>query len=98
MIQGITEEDEEMDIEEVDQFGPELIMPSELEAAAADHDTGESYAEPVSPISISPGPEHDETTKLRSGSGGVPLTAQALAKMQEEEDEKEKEKEKLAVS
>lgn len=91
MIPEIMEEDEdeEMDeIEEVDQFGPEIIVPSDLDAAVTD--TGEPYTEPVSPISPLPSRDEDRPEPKRSGSGGVPLTAEALAKMQEEEEMKEK--------
>ena len=95
MIPGITEEDEdvemmeetmeeEMEIEEVDQFGPELVVPSDIEA-----DSAAPYTEPVSPLSpLPPGQgEAPDSTRNAAGSGGVPLTAQALAKMQEEEEE-----------
>ena len=92
MIPGITEEDEEemleeeeeeMDGEEVDAFGPELVLPSDVSAAV------EADGE-VSPLSPTPlerqqPPEFPE----KPGSSVQPLTAQALAKMQEEEEEKE---------
>lgn len=95
MIQGITEEDEEaedtedLEVEEVDHFGPELVLPSDAEAVELD--VGEIYTEPVSPLSPLPPPEHAEPPdSRRASSSGVPLTAEALAKMNEEEEKKDK--------
>ena len=95
MIPGITEEDEDEDdmedleVEEVDHFGPELVLPSDVEGAV--DDSGETYTEPVSPLSPLPPPERAETPdSRRPSSSGVPLTAEALAKMNEEESKKEK--------
>ncbi|KAK3700009.1 hypothetical protein LTR37_016169 [Vermiconidia calcicola] len=87
MIQGITEEDEEdedMEVEEVDQFGPELAMPS---TASAMGDSGGVYTEPACPFSpVSPPAAADGTMPP----GSVPLTAEALARKQEEEEQKER--------
>ena len=84
MIPGITEEDEEeeeMEIEEVDQFGPELILSSDVDAPA-DDEHGEIYTEPASPMSPLPPARDAPTEPKRSGSGGgLPLTAEALAKI-----------------
>ncbi|KAK5122432.1 hypothetical protein LTR85_004016 [Meristemomyces frigidus] len=96
MITGITEEDEEdedemedMDVEEVDHFGPELVLPGgELEEAVGG-DVAEE--EPISPMSQLPAA--DEAEEEAPGSAGkagkVPLTAEALAKMEEEEEAKD---------
>lgn len=89
MIPGITEEDEDelemdedMEVEEVDQFGPEIGGPSDHELVV--DDAGEIYTEPVSPLSPLPNAEEDPIDATRSGS--VPLTAQALAQKQEQEE------------
>ena len=94
MIPEITEEDEEEDeiedleVEEVENFGPRFLLSSDLDAAV--DDTGEVYTEPVSPMSPLTPKVDEPPTQNRSGSGGVPLTAEALAKMEEEEEEQEK--------
>ena len=88
----ILEEDEEeeegfdeMEVEEVENFGPELIIPSDIDLGG--HDSAEPYTEPVSPSSPFP-PEHETLPDpTLAGSGGMPLTADALAKMQEQQDE-----------
>lgn len=90
MIHGITEEDEEeleddMEVEEVDQFGPELQIPSDNDLAV--DDVGEIYTEPASPLSPLPmTPGENPMEVKRSGSGGTRLTAEALALKQQEEE------------
>jgi len=89
MIPGITEEDEEEDeevedleVEEVDHFGGEAVMTSDLDAAV-----DETFTEPVSPLTPLPPAEHETRELDPVKGGGVPLTAEALAKMEEEEEE-----------
>ncbi|KAK5173631.1 uncharacterized protein LTR77_002312 [Saxophila tyrrhenica] len=86
MIPGITEEDEDedMEVEEVDQFGPELVLSTHINDAAREESEA-VYTEPVSPISPLPRTQHDEV--VGNGSGVVPLTAEAL-RVKEEEDER----------
>lgn len=93
---GVEEEDEEEEVdeeieyEEVDQFGPELA------AAATDAAAGEGTSDvgfdtaPVTPLSPLAG--QDDAKQLGgplSESPSVPLTAEALAKLGEEEQKKE---------
>lgn len=80
------DEEEEDDVEDVDDevenFGPELVLPSDGEAGDG------AYTEPVSPMS--PLAIHEERDPMAdsaaaaNGGGGVPLTADALAKMEEQ--------------
>lgn len=114
MIPGITEEDEEedeeelddMEVEEVDQFGPELgveIVPSDANAALDGDSAGLSTA-PVSPLGPFTPPEKadplangvpgESGDHVRNGSSGIPLTAEALARNQKVVEEEEKEREK----
>jgi len=101
MIPGITEEDEEMmeeededmEVEEVDQFGPALGS-----VVLSDGGPDGVVTAPVSPVSPSPVMEKDLMLSNgtvvgadgeRKGSGGIPLTAEALAqklKLDEERD------------
>ena len=89
----LEEEDEDelnddIEVEEVDHFGVEHLNPSDLETAVDDHDG--TYTGDVSPLApLTPVPPAENEQGKRSASGGVPLTAHALAKMQEEEEEKE---------
>ena len=90
MIHGITEEDEEedeedMEVEEVDHFGAELGPASDINVPV--DDVGNTYTEPVSPLSPLPPTEIES----KAVNGGVPLTAEALAMMEEEEEEEEEE-------
>ncbi|KAK4542122.1 hypothetical protein LTR36_007153, partial [Oleoguttula mirabilis] len=94
MITGITEEEEEeqddmmedMEVEEVDQFGPELVLPgSALEEGGA----GEASEEPISPLSQLPAVGDEQLGSIAEAGGKVPLTAEALAKMEEEEEAKD---------
>ena len=101
MIHGITEEDEEedemedIDMEEGDQFGPEIGVHSDIETTLDHH--RDSRIMPVSPLSPLT-PEHEKQDDLGSSTGsGVPLTAEALAKMQEQEEEKEAAKEQASL-
>jgi hypothetical protein len=89
MIPGITEEDEEEDdemedleVEEVDHFGAEAALTSDLDVAVDD-----TFTEPVSPLTPLPPGEHEKRELDPAKGGGVPLTAEALAKMEEEEEE-----------
>ncbi|KAK5112970.1 hypothetical protein LTR62_003792 [Meristemomyces frigidus] len=111
MIMGITEEDEEdaeldaeyedEEVEEVDQFGPELdaaISRSELSATGPVIEIDEDFLGPVTPVStVLPAnvegaaaaavtaPPH--IASLADGSARTtPLTAAALARMEEEEE------------
>lgn len=94
MNPGIIEEDEEedeemedMEVEEVDHFGNEVALHSDGNGDGE----GETYTEPVSPLTPLPSAEHPPVLDLDSKKGGgVPLTAEALAKMEEEEEEIEK--------
>lgn len=74
----VDEMDEEMEIEEVENFGPELVLPSDAEV-------GEPYTEPVSPMSPLPVQADAPPDGTAAGSGGIPLTADALAKMEAQE-------------
>ena len=92
MIPGITEEDEDeldmdedMEVEEVDQFGPELVLSSDLDAIV--DEPGGIYTEPVSPLSPMLRVDDELVDAKRTGSSGVPLTAEAL-QMKLEQDEK----------
>lgn len=85
--EGVDEMDEEMEVEEVENFGPELIIPSDIDAAG--DDSGEPETEPVSPLSPVPPGNEQPSDPTMAGSGGMPLTADALAKMQEQEEGKE---------
>ena len=89
MIPGITEEDEEeedemedLEVEEVDHFGAEVALTSDLDAAVDD-----TFTEPVSPLTPLPPAEHETRELDPAKGGGVPLTAEALAQMEEEEEE-----------
>lgn len=93
MVPGIAEEDEDMEmdedmeVEEVDQFGPVLGLTSDVDAAV--DDSGEAYTEPVSPLSPLPPTDEEPMEPNRTGSAGVPLTAEALARKQEEDEKLE---------
>jgi len=93
MIPGITEEDEDeldeedMEVEEVDQFGPELVLSSDLGAIV--DEPGEIYTVPVSPLGPLP-PDDDGVEAKRAGSSGTPLTAEALQHKLEEDEKLER--------
>ncbi|KAK3677490.1 hypothetical protein LTR78_002340 [Recurvomyces mirabilis] len=113
MIMGITEEDEEEaeldaefedeDVEEVDQFGPELVAASriQLHQVGPVVAVGEDIPEPVTPVSVAPpedlasGAVSPRTVPLlpNGGAGPIPLTAAALAKMEEVQEHQEAEDE-----
>ena len=114
---GITEEDEEEaeldaefedeDVEEVDQFGPELGAASriQLHQVGPVMEVGEDVPEPVTPVSVVPaedlasGTVSPRTVPLQPN-GTTPLTAAALAKMEEHQEHQEAEDElvKLPVA
>lgn len=73
----VDEMDEEMEVEEVENFGPELVLPSD-----------EPYTEPVSPMSPLPGEKELGPGSAQGNRGGMPLTADALAKMEAQEGKK----------
>lgn len=98
-IAAIEEDEEEedvfddgMEVEEVDQFGPRLVIPlsdPDASAGALGVDAG-TDTEPVSPLSPLPSAGLEDfplDSAPGASSGGVPLTAQALAKMEEEVEE-----------
>ncbi|KAI7426238.1 hypothetical protein KC368_g18434, partial [Hortaea werneckii] len=94
---------EDLDVEEVDQFGPELDsvvhrpprgVNSEAAAAADEASVGDRLRTPLSPL---PDGENDPlgspgtpATHTQKGVGGVPLTAEALKQMEEQAEAKEK--------
>ncbi|KAI7367700.1 hypothetical protein KC336_g21172 [Hortaea werneckii] len=94
---------EDLEVEEVDQFGPELDsivhrpprgVNSEAAAAADEAAVGERLRMPLSPL---PHGENDPlgspstpATHTQEGIGGVPLTAEALKQMEEQAEAKEK--------
>jgi len=90
---GVEEEDEEedeeavedVDYEEVDQFGPELAAAAEAPSEVA-FDTA-----PATPLSPLPGEEESKQLGAPENktSPGLPLTAEALQKLGEEEEKKE---------
>ncbi|CAK4029282.1 serine threonine- kinase [Lecanosticta acicola] len=100
MMPGVEEEDEEEledddgDYEEVDHFGPELVVATS-DAGMTGRSGGDT--EPASPLSPSPGQEEEDplgpggNAEALKSSGGVPLTAEALAKLDTEEERKDKE-------
>lgn len=99
MMPGVVEEEDEemeqdLEYEEVDQFGPELLISGEAISDRA------IETEPASPISPMPDREMnplDPPNKEATGSG-VPLTAEALAKLGAEEEAKEAEEIKKSKS
>lgn len=99
------EELDDMEVEDVDQFGPELgatMVPSDVNANLDGDSAGLSTA-PVSPMDPLTPPEKPdplanggptasgEQERKASSSGGIPLTAEALAKNQRVVEEKERE-------
>jgi len=98
IITGITEEEEEEggelddeEVEEVDHFGPELVLPGNRIDIYED---GDGNGVPTSPASLlaeePPKSPHSNAPSAGVGEGKkVPLTAAALAKMEEEEEAKE---------
>lgn len=88
MMPGLEEEDEEemddIEYEEIDQFGPEL-------GAATGEEATNTDVEPISPLSPLPGDEENplNAAAVAISGGGQPLTAEALAKLSEEEAAKE---------
>lgn len=80
--------DEEVEVEEIDQFGPRLVIPSDFDAAAGAAGGG-TDTEPVSPLSPLPSAGQEQfPDSPPAPSGGIPLTAHALARMEEEEEGK----------
>lgn len=98
MITGITEEEEEEgeelddeEVEEVDHFGPELVVPGNRVDV---YEGGDGNGVPISPVSLlaeeSPVSPHSTAASAGIVEGNkVPLTAAALAKMEEDEEDKE---------
>lgn len=97
---GLTEEDEEEDegdmeeYEDINQFGPEL----NLTATDLPSDDGGGLGadtEPTSPLSPLPGQDDSPLAaagaRVVTGTTGVPLTAEALAKLDMEGEKKEAE-------
>lgn len=89
--EDVEEEEEEVFdgdvfVEEVDDFGPRLVIPTDHDASAGA--AGGTDTEPVSPLSPLPSAGHQEVPEptVLAG-GGVPLTAHALARMEEEDNE-----------
>lgn len=83
---------EDMEVEEVDHFGPELVLPgSELEEGTGT----EGAMSPLSPLppvgdDDAAGAAPSSAMTAGKGVGGkVPLTAEALAMMEEEEEAKD---------
>ena len=99
MMPGLTEEDEEEDeedmeeYEDIDQFGPELNL-NTTDLPSDDGGLGVD-AEPVSPLSPLPGQDDSPLAtagaRAVTGTAGVPLTAEALAKLDLEGEKKEAE-------
>lgn len=88
----ILEEDEDMDetgedIEEVEHFGPELVLPNDAEQGVDDN--ADPWSDPVSPLSPLVLDQEQLPEAPNSVSNGMPLTADALAQIQAHEDKKE---------
>lgn len=79
----VDEMDEEMEVEEVENFGPELVLSSDVEVGTPYPNT-----EPVSPTSPLPPDNQLGSGSAKIDGGGMPLTADALAKMEAQEGKK----------